>query len=164
MTTTYAFQRYDAGRMARAYGRSLPISTKKSIELCSLLRNKPVAEATSILGDIAAKKQALRLTRFNKNTGHKKGIGPGRYPAKASDYLLKLLKSAEKNAVFKGLSAKDMIIGHITANKASSAWHYGRQRRRKMKRTHIEVVLVEAKGKPTAKKEPAHSGEGKKHD
>ncbi len=87
--------------------------------------------------------EAVRFTRFNKGVGHKPGIGPGRYPIKASKEILDLLKSAEANAQFKVLNTANLIIGHISANKASDSWHYGRQRRRKMKRTNVEVILAE---------------------
>ena len=35
-----------------------------------------------------------------------------------------------------------MII-HICAHRAARPWHYGRQRRRKTKRTNVEVVVKE---------------------
>jgi hypothetical protein len=38
-----------------------------------------------------------------------------------------------------------MVILHLCAHTASKPWHYGRKKRQKMKRTNLEVVLVEHK-------------------
>ncbi|MBT3463440.1 hypothetical protein HN451_00510, partial [archaeon] len=59
--------------------------------------------------------------------------------------ILKIIKSAESNALNKGLNTNDLVITHICAHKASTPYHSGRQRRRKMKRSHIEVVVKEQK-------------------
>ena len=57
--------------------------------------------------------------------------------------FIKLIESAEANAQFKGLNTSKLVISHISANKASKAWHYGRKSRRKMKRTNVEVIVEE---------------------
>ena len=75
----------------------------------------------------------------------KKKKGPGKYPVKAAGIIKKLLESVESNAQFKGLNTSNLIIKHIKADFASRPWHFGRQRRRKMKRTNIEVVVEEVK-------------------
>ena len=49
----------------------------------------------------------------------------------------------------------------MAAHKASAPWHYGRQRRRKMKRTHIEIVIGE---KETKKKNQKKVEISKKND
>jgi len=128
---------------AKACGRSLPISTKHSIEIGNLIRGEKLDYSKKILNEVIAKKKAVPLKRFNKGAGHKKKIGPGRYPEKASLEILKLLESAEANAQFKGLNTANLIISSISANRASTQWHYGRQRRRKMKRTHIDIIVRE---------------------
>lgn len=139
---------YNKEHMAKAIGRGLPISTKHAVEICSFIRNKNLGKAKEILGGVIEKKQAIPFRRF-KQVGHKKEIGPGRYPKKASQQLLKLLNAIEVNAQFKGLDISSLVIKSIVANKAAKMWHYGRKRRRKMKRTHIEVIAEE---KPTEKK------------
>lgn len=144
--------------MAKAIGRGLPISTKHAVEICSFIRNKNLGEAKEILGKVIEKKQAIPFRRF-KQVGHKKKIGPGRYPKKASQQLLKLLNAVEANAQFKGLDTSSLVIKSIKANKAARMWHYGRQRRRKMKRTHIEIIAEE---KPTEKKVKKENKKGPK--
>lgn len=48
--------------------------------------------------EVINQKKAVPYKRFNKDVGHKKGIGPGRYPIKASGVILSLVKLAESNA------------------------------------------------------------------
>ena len=80
------------------------------------------------------KKTAVPFRRFDFDLGHKKKIGPGRYPNKASREIIGLIENVEANAQFKGLNTSNLIITHISAHKAGKAWHYGRKSRRKMKR------------------------------
>jgi large subunit ribosomal protein L22 len=138
---------YNKETMAKVVGKALPISTKQSIEVCSFIRGKNIQKMKDFLKDVIDMKQAVKFTRFNKGMGHKKGIGPGRYPIKTCTEILELLESAESNAQLKGLNSANLIIGHINADKASSAWHYGRQRRRKMKRTNLNLILIEKESK-----------------
>lgn len=129
--------------MARAVGRDLPISFKTSSEICNYLKKKKVDYAKKLLELAIQKKKAIPMKRFNKGVAHKPGIAAGSYPVKACTHILALLKSAEANANQKGLN--NLVILSMIANKAASAWHYGRHSRRKMKRTHVEIVLGEAK-------------------
>lgn len=139
----YSFKNYDNKGMARAFGRSMPISFKQSIEVCNFVRNKSLQQAKKILAEVMEKKRAIPFRRFNTDLGHKKKIGPGSYPIKTSQELLKLLEDVEANAQFKGLNANNLVISHLSPKKAAKAWRYGRQRRRTMKRTDVEVVVKE---------------------
>ncbi len=156
MTMKYAFQGYDKENMARALGASLPISAKHSEMVCNYIRGKSVERAKKMLEEVIAMEKAVPMTRHNFDRGHKTKIGPGRYPIKTCEEILMILKSAEKNAQQKNIS--DPIVLHICAHKAAKPWHYGRKRRRQMKRAHIEIVLAKAlkevvKVKRTIKKE-----------
>ena len=146
--------------IAKAVGLSLPISTKQSIEICSAIRRKKLQRAKDILGDAIAKKNAIQMKRFNSDTGHKGGQnkGPGRYPVNACKEVLSLLESAEANARFKGINAENLVITHINAQKSSQQWHYGRFRRRRMKRTTVEIILKEGTKKKDGKAEKKAAG------
>jgi hypothetical protein len=76
------------------------------------------------------------------NTGHKKGMSTGRYPTKAAFEILKLLKSVEANAHFKGLNTSSLKITKIIANRAPNPYSGGRHRTG-TKRTHVEVEVKE---------------------
>jgi large subunit ribosomal protein L22 len=144
----------DKPELVKALGKSLAISTKQSIEICSFIRRKRVAEAKEMLDRVIEQKQAVPYRRFHGDTGHKTGIGPGRYPIKACKEVRELLGKVEASASQKGLGVDSLVITHVSAQKGGKQFHYGRQRRRMMKRTHIEVV-AEAVGeeKAHAKKE-----------
>jgi large subunit ribosomal protein L22 len=143
--TNYSFKTI-SDKMARAYGKSLPISTKVSINICNALRGMTVDKALAYLQDVVDEKRAIPFTRFNDGVGHRPGMAAGRYPRKASLAIARVIASAATNAAAKGLSS-DLKIISLVANKASSPLHYGRQRRRSMKRTHIEVVVEERSSK-----------------
>jgi large subunit ribosomal protein L22 len=151
MAYRYAFQGYDKDRMARGVLLSAPVSTKHCIEISSRIKGKRIAVARKILQDAIELKRAIPFKRFNDNVGHKKVVGPGRYASKACGEVLRVVNQCAANAENKGLSAESLIVKHISANLASRPWHYGRQTRRKMKRTHIEVVLEEAESKKKTK-------------
>ncbi len=146
-----AFKDYDAQTMARSVVQAASVSTKHCIEICNNIRGRKLAAAKRILGDAIALRKPLAFRKFNDNIGHKKGIGPGRFAVKACTEVLKALEGCEANAGHRGLYTESLFIRHINANLASRPWHYGRARRRQMKRTHIEIVLEETE-KPAAKK------------
>jgi len=141
--------------MAKAMGIGMPISTKMAIEICNYIRNRDLQEAKRFLADVAAKKRAVPLKRFNKNVGHKKGkIAAGRYPVKAAKFMLKLLEGVETNAQLKGLNTGSLRICHLVANRAAAQTRSGRQRGRETKSTHVEIVVEETAKKKEAKKSP----------
>ena len=148
----YTFRNYDKEHMARAVGMALPISFKQSVEVCNFIKNKNVSDAKKILQNTIDKKFAIPFRRYNHDLGHKKKMGPGRYPEKVSIEIIKLIEDVEANAQFKGLNTANLVIAHISAHLAGKAWHYGRQSRRRMKRTNIEIC-VEEKTKKTEEKQ-----------
>jgi large subunit ribosomal protein L22 len=130
---------------AKIVGKDLSISTKQSIEIANFIRGKNIEKAKNELQKVIEKKLAIPFRRYNRDMGHKKGnIAAGRYPQNAAKEFLNLLNGLEANAQNKGLST-NLIIKTIIPNKASRPWHYGRRRRIKMKRTHIEIIAEEVK-------------------
>jgi len=139
----YTFREYSKEHMARAVGMALPISFKQSVEICSYIKNRKISNAKSMLQDVIEKKSAVPFKRYNFDLGHKKGMGPGRYPEKASREFIRLIENVEANAQFKGLNTSNLIIAHISAHKAGKSSHFGRKSRRVMKRTNVEIVVEE---------------------
>lgn len=157
---------YDAKTMAKAKGTALPISFKTSSEVCAYIRRKPLDKAIAALEKIRAGKLSIPYRRFNKGgTGHKPGKGPGRTPIKASGEIVKVLKAALSNATEKGLNSNQLVITHIQANKGTQQFHFGRKRRRRIKKTEIQVVVQETekrREKVAGKKEVKEKTETKK--
>lgn len=159
----HTFRNYNSEHMARAVGLALPISLKQSVEICSFIKKRNVIDARKILQSVIDKKLAIPFRRYNWDLGHKKKIGPGRYPEKSSKYLIKLIEAAEANAQFKGMNTSNLVIAHISAHKAAKSLHFGRKSRRKMKRTNIEIV-IEEKARAEDKKDKNPVKSSKKND
>lgn len=143
MKTKYSFQGLKEN-MAKAISKDLGISTKTSIEIANFLRGRNSSEAKTILDRVLKKKQPIPFKRFTDGVGHRKGVGlaSGRFPVKASEAFLTIIKQCEANAQAKGLSS-DLRIVHLSAQKGTNMFRHGRQRRRLYKRTHLEIVLEE---------------------
>ena len=139
--------------MARAVGIALPISLKYSVEICRHIKNKKVSLVKKMLQEVIDKKKAIPFRRYDSDLSHKKRIGPGRYPEKASRQFIKLIENVEANAQFKGLNTSNLIISHVSAHNAGKSWHYGRKSRRKMKRTNLEIFVEEKKTEEHPKKQ-----------
>jgi large subunit ribosomal protein L22 len=113
-------------KSAKAYGRSLNISTKSSVILCRHISGMNVAKAKSLLQDLTDGKRDIE----------------GKYYTNASREILSVMKSAESNAEFKGLDTGRLVI-FASAHKGFT---FHRPRRTKMKSTtkkmtNIQVVL-----------------------
>lgn len=148
------------GETAKVLGKDLSISKKHSMEICRFIRKRKLSKAKELLKKVLIKEIAVPYKRHTWNLAHKKSTnGPGRYPIKAVKVILELLESVEANAQFKGMNTGNLVIEHINAHQASRPWRFGRQRRRKMKRSHVEIIVKEGvkkkvEEKPKEKKAP----------
>jgi len=151
MKTKYALQEFKEN-MARAISKDVEISTKTSLEIAAFIRGKSTKKAKQILERVLVMKQAIPFKRFTDGVGHRKGAGisQGRFPQKASEQFIKIINQVEANAQAKGLS-EDLKIVHLVVNKSSNTFHQGRQRRRKFKRTHLEIAVQEVEKEQKAK-------------
>ena len=112
----------EQGHLAAAKALNLPVSTKHCIEICDSLRYKDVSYAKKFLEEVVGLKRAVPFKKFVMNTGHKKGMSTGRFPTKAAFEVLKLLKSVEANAHFKGLNTGSLKITKLMANRAPNPY------------------------------------------
>jgi len=121
--------------VARAYNAG--ISTKQSIAICKFLKGKSIDQAVKELTEVIKMKRAIPM---QGEIPHRKGGFPGRYPVKAADLFIKLLKNLEANANIKGLDIAKTKIS-AKADKASRPRKPGRLSGRRFKRTHITLIL-----------------------
>lgn len=138
---------------AVAYGKDLPISTKHAVAICKFIRGKRIDKAVSLLGEVLKMKRAVPM---KLEIPHRKGKGMerGRYPIKASQHFVKLLRQLASNATINELELEKGRI-ECKANRASRPYKkFGRE---KFKRTHVMLKLKEPK-----KKKPKQEKEGKK--
>jgi len=157
--TTYRYTAQASANEAKAVGVAIPVSYKQSYEVAKFIRGKNVQLAKKMLQDVVDMKRPVPMTRFHGDTGHKHGMAAGRFTINTCGFILKLLKSAESNAQFKGLSTANLIVKHIAAQRGPTTFRYGRHKRRQAKRAHVEIILAEQKATP--KKERAKPAQAK---
>ena len=146
----YTYQPESGVSVARARGQELPISPKKTYEVLNAIRGLDLDKARQVLEGAIARERAIPFRRYNQETAHKRGIGPGRYPKKVCQALIDLLTNAEANAEFQGLDTDRLFIkvaasarGRI--QKASMPRAQGRATQWNEQTTHVEIVLGERK-------------------
>jgi large subunit ribosomal protein L22 len=146
----YTYRDEPGVNVARARGVEVPISPKKTYEVMNAIRGLRVARARTFLEEVVALARPVPFRRYNQETAHKKGIGPGRYPQKVARQVLKVLQNAEENAEYEGLDADRLFVkvaacarGQIA--KANMPRAHGRATEWNEQTTNIEIVLAEAK-------------------
>jgi large subunit ribosomal protein L22 len=119
-------------------GKSLPISTKYSMAICKFIKGKKIDKAIEDLEQVIAKKKAVPV---KGEIPHRKGekMMSGRFPKRASENFIKLLKSLQANA--NNHNVEKPIIVEAVANLASRP--FGRFGRVRKKRTHITIKARE---------------------
>jgi large subunit ribosomal protein L22 len=138
--------------MVKVAGRNLQFSHKAGYELAAFIRNKNVDSAIKALERVAVLKQAIPYKRYNRDVAPKVGIGPGRYPVKAAESVIKLINNIKGAARSKGLDLQKLTIIHATATKGPIRRRYGRNSGLERKNTHFELVAKEVEVKASEKK------------
>ncbi|MDR3206593.1 MAG: 50S ribosomal protein L22 [Candidatus Methanoplasma sp.] len=133
---------------AKARAKDQPVSPKFAREVAGLIRGMKVDNAIAALEDVIALERPVPLKRYNKRVSHKKGVGPGRYPVKASKAILGVVRSAVSNAEFKGLDSSNMAISTITIARGQTIPGHmpraqGRATQWNQETANIEVIIEE---------------------
>lgn len=115
----------DPERTAKASLRDVSMSYKATVETLRLIRGKSLEEARNILESIASLRMPVPFRRYSGKVAHKRGTsGPGKYPVKVAENLLRLLDNLENNAEFKGLDVTKLQIVHAAAHKGPKVKRY----------------------------------------
>ncbi|HJZ18992.1 MAG TPA: uL22 family ribosomal protein [Candidatus Nanoarchaeia archaeon] len=114
---------------------SLPISTKTAMAICRFIRGKRINFAIEKLEQVVEMKIAIPMKGEIPHR-HGKGMMSGRYPKKASEIFIKLLKSLSANANFNGI--ENPAIAEAIANIASRP--HGKFGAVRKKRTHVKLI------------------------
>jgi len=121
--------------------KSLPISTKYSVAICKFIKGKKIEDCINYLEKVIVTKKAIPM---KGEIPHRKGkMMSGRFPKKASEHFIKLLKSLEANANANNL--EESRISEAIANKAQRP--YGRFGRTQKKRSHVIIKCRKKKDK-----------------
>ncbi|UCD43854.1 MAG: 50S ribosomal protein L22 [Candidatus Bathyarchaeota archaeon] len=147
----YSIQGLDPDRTAIASGRDLRISPKATREICRYLRGMRLERAKDVLQEVIELKKPVPYFRHRKKVAHRRGVqgfDAGRFPQKAAGEVLKVLRSVEANAEFKGLYTDRLKIIHIAAHRGRVLKNYiprafGRSSPYFNHLTHIEVAVEE---------------------
>jgi large subunit ribosomal protein L22 len=150
----YTYQEEANVTVARARAIELDISPKKTYEVLNAIRGLPLDDARHVLESAVDLEKAIPFRRYNQETAHHRGTGPGRYPKKVAKRLLTLLENAEANAEYEGMDTGRLYVhtascarGRIT--KAQMPRAHGRSTAWNEQTTNIEIVLAETpEGKP----------------
>jgi large subunit ribosomal protein L22 len=146
----YTYREESGVNVARARGVEVPISPKKTYEVLNAIRGLPLDRARTVLEDAAALRRAIPFRRYNQETAHHVGVGPGRYATKVVKNVLKVLENAQENAEYEGMDA-DRLYVKIAASargrirRASMPRAHGRATQWNEQTTNIEIVLAERK-------------------
>jgi large subunit ribosomal protein L22 len=143
---TYAGKKGKA--VARARGLELHISPKKTYEVLNAIRGRPLEEARTFLEEVAALKRPVPFRRYNQEVAHKPRAGPGRFPVKVAEQVLKVLGNAEANAEYEGMDTDRLVVEVASAArgqivKAVMPRAHGRATNWNEQTTHVEIVLAE---------------------
>jgi len=149
MEINYAYKPSNESKAVKAIGKNLNISFKHAVLISKALKNMKIDDAMKYLDDVITFKRFIPCNTYNTNVGHRRCIagvrGPGRYPLKACKEVLKILRSAEKNAEKKpDVDLKELKITHIQALRSYSRAKKrpkGRYRIWKTQYVHFQLVL-----------------------
>ena len=124
--------------VAKAY--DLPISTKKAVAICKVIKGKHPKDAITLMEEVIKLKKAIPMTGeipHRKKAHRLSKHAQGRYPVRAAKYFIKVLKQAIANASQVGLDEDKLYISIAKADKGSTVYRPGRFWGRKFKRTHL---------------------------
>lgn len=146
MELNYSFKLEDESKIAKAIGRDLNIPFKPTVVICDRIRGLRVKEAKKLLQAVISLKRSIPFHRFTTGVGHRKGDeGIGKYPKKACQEILTLLKNLETNFEYKGLDSEKLKIIHIQALRGISRRRRKPKGRYKLWKTQLVNIQVMAK-------------------
>jgi large subunit ribosomal protein L22 len=130
---------------AIAKSNKLPISKKHATYICNFIKGKKIDESIFQLNEVLKFKRAIP---FKGEIPHRKGKGimSGRYPIKAVQNMINILKALKGNVIVNGMDLEKIRIYIATSSWSSRPLRRGN---RKSKRTN---VILKAKEFPEVKK------------
>ncbi|CAG0880179.1 unnamed protein product [Darwinula stevensoni] len=153
MVSRYAKEPENAAKSCKARGSNLRVHFKNTRETAQAIKKMPLQRAMTYLKNVVGHKECVPFRRFTGGVGRcaqAKAFKTtqGRWPKKSAEFLLQLLKNAESNANYKGLSVDHLVVDHIMVNRAAKMRRrtyraHGRINPYMSSPCHIELVLTE---------------------
>ncbi|HTW76799.1 MAG TPA: 50S ribosomal protein L22 [Thermoplasmata archaeon] len=146
----YTYRAEPGVKVARARGVEIPMSPKKTYEVLNAIRGLPLDRAREVLENAIELKKAIPFRRYNQETAHHRGTGPGRFPIKVAKQVLQVLKNAEENAEYDSLDTDRLYVKVAASSRgrirtASMPRAQGRATQWNEQTTSVEIVLAEQK-------------------
>jgi large subunit ribosomal protein L22 len=119
-------QLLQGSRLATARALNRDVHHKHCYQIARAVKGMYAGDAVEYLERVIKQEVAIPFTRRSRkgkggNTmaGHRKGMGPGRYPRNASQEFIKLIESAMDNARqhHEDIEPEDMTITHCAAHR-----------------------------------------------
>ena len=146
MELNYSFKLEDESKISKAMVRDLDIPFKPTVVICDRIRGLTIKEAKKVLQAAVSLKEPIPFHRFTRGVGHRKGDEKiGKYPQKACQEILTLLKNLETNSEYKGLDSEKLKIIHIQALRGVSRQRRKPRGRYKLWRTQLVNIQIMAK-------------------
>jgi len=147
----YSVKALDPDKTVKCAGRELKISPKAAVEICRTIKGMKIGDAKILLENVIKKKRAIAYKRYRKEVPHRsmpERWDAGRYPVKAADRILGLLRELEANAEYKGLDLENLRIIHAASHRGRKIRSYvprafGRASPSFKTLSHIELVGYE---------------------
>ncbi len=128
---------------AKAVGSDLRVSWKDVTEIGRFVKEDSVKKALDKLERVTEEELPVPYTKFDSGVGHRSGNKAGRYPVKAAEEVLKVLRSARDNAENEGLNADNLEVQEFITNQGSRFRTPKRHRGRQIKSAHVKIVVGE---------------------
>lgn len=127
---------------ARAEGHNLRVSWKDVTEIGRFVKEDSVEKAENKLERVIEKELPVPYTKFS-GAGHKPGQGEARYPVKAAEAVLGVIRNAKNNAENEGLNIDELEIQEFITNQGREFRTPKRHRGRTMKAAHVKIIVGE---------------------
>lgn len=129
--------------IAKAIGKELLVSPKKSVEVCRAIRGMNVEDAKELLEEVIDRKRIVPYRRYRKTIAHKKGGLVGGYPVRVAKAILKVLQDAQANAEMNELDPEAMRIEVIAAHRGQKTEGFKSRARGRSTKWDKETVSIE---------------------
>ncbi|GMH46473.1 hypothetical protein TrRE_jg8705 [Triparma retinervis] len=153
----YSNQTLESGesKVAKSRGSYLRIHFKHCREICHHISGMETTKAQKFMEDVLAFKSAVPFTKYTGGIGHhaqaKQSKAPGnsgRWPVKATQVVLDMLKNAVANAESNTMDVENLVVSHIQANRAPGGRRrtyraHGRIGPYMSQPAHVEMILTE---------------------
>lgn len=118
------------------------VSWKDVTEIGRFIKGDTVEKAENKLERVIEKELPVPYTKFS-GASHRTGGQEGRYPVKAAEEVLKVVKSAASNAEDQGINTDKLEIQEFITNQGQEFRTPGRHRGETIKSAHVKIVVGE---------------------